>query len=185
MDDWTGIEAFYLNALIRQITTTNSLLVNSDQLDKLYEVLDRCMLACKEGDAQAILDDCLCAPHTIRPDAKAWHRDVLNQFYMAADEQLPHDPMQVMEVLVNRHYDGDEGSDYTNLYNQISVDGSKIELTEHIQLPPSMHEHLKLLIVTGAKKFPNSIVGHLPSIQYLKSPEVVLTNTNKFLCADV
>ena len=185
LDDWATLDDETLPGMLEQVQATNSELCAETQMDKLLRVLKESLLAYKRGDAEAILADRLRAAYTIRPDATNWHLALLDKFFKQPDENLPADPEQAMRLLVDRHHFGHNGSGYKDLYNQLSVAGSRIEVYQDNKLPESKSSHLKTLLLTGARKFRDGFITHMPSIEYVNSPEVVIAQETKLLYADV
>ena len=184
-EDWLPIEAKTLPQRLEQIPTRNLEIVTAKQRQKLLNVLEESLLAYKNGDGAAILADRLRARYTVRPEASRSHRAMIRRFYGKPDEILPEDATALMGHLVNRHYFGENGSGYRNLYNDLSIQGSRIEFHHSDRMPQPMHRHLTLLVDTGARQFSNGMVNHLPSIDYRDSPEKVLQRDAQIQYADV
>ncbi len=185
LSDWVEIDHRVLPAMVGRIEVGNGHLVDPERLTTLRGVLAEFMLAFKQGSASAILAERLRSDYVIREDAKRWHASLLQRFFTDTGEALPEDPEQVMRLVVDRHFDGREGSGYRNLYNALSVDGSRIEIHEADSMPMPMFAHLKTLWRAGVWEFPNGFVRHLPSVDYEHSPASVLAEHEQITYADV
>jgi len=185
LDDLTEITEANIDQLVQAISVENAGDTTRHQLDGLQQILAQSILAFKTGDMTAILADRLRAPHDIRPEAANAHRSLVQSAMLRDGESLPNTPEQVMRLLVDRRYRGNQGSGYRDLYNELSVQGSSIELHVVNALPVRMYEHLKLLVRAGARTARNGIISFKPSIQYHNSPQSVLQVQGSLTYADV
>ena len=185
LNDYFPIHEDSIEQMLSEIKVENSELASPEQLKTLRSVLKKNILAYKHGNAEAILADRLRAPYEIRSKAKKSHLRTLKQYYTRSGEKLPSDPEKIMRLLVDRYYNGEGGSGYKNLYNELSVEGSHMEIHESSELPMSISDHMWLLFDTNARSFKNGVATLTPSVEYLDSAQKVLQTRGKLLYIDV
>ncbi len=178
---WVPIRSESLANELDRIAVRDADNVSEQQQEALVGVLHDCLLAYKRGVAADILSDLLRGRYTIRPDAAQRHRALLERFYLEEGEALPTDDDGVMRLLVRRHYHGDDGSGFKDLYNELSTDQSHIDFGS----TDPMYARLRTMFDTETRRFPNGMVQHEPSIDFVVSPHKVLKEDGRLVYADV
>jgi hypothetical protein len=186
LDDYFYIDKLTIDQMMSEIQTKNKKIVTDNQLTELWDYLKKDILAYKQGEADAIVNNLLKAPYKIKPEATAWHLTLLKTQYLeTSGESLPDDPKEIMRLLVNRNYGGKNGSGYKDIYNELSVKGSDIEFHEAFQMPESIHGRLFRLLDVKAFAFKNGYVTLTPSVEYLNNPAKILKEQGKLIYADI
>ncbi len=186
VNDWIEVEADTLAGHLTAIAIDNRAGATQQQIDLMRRTLEESLVAYKQGDADAILRDRLRSGYEVLEQATAIHRNLIERFYLRPGEALPEDPDEVMRLFVSRHYHGEGGSGFHNLFNRISIAASRIEfheVTDNIATP--MHDHLLMLHESGAKRFANGFIAHHPSVEFHHTPADVLRADGRVVYADV
>lgn len=182
---WETIAPERVDEMLARVELVRPELVGPMQRDHLRAVIAECLLAYKLGDAERILRERLRAPCRILPEATRWHASILQRFFLRDGEALPDDPEEIMSQLVHRHYHGQNGSGYRNVFNEFSAETSSIEFRQVDRMPQSMHDYLKIQLDTGVRTLREGMVTYKPSVVYDESPESVIEAHGRLLYADV
>ena len=143
LDDYFYIDEQTIEQMVPEIQIKNDNLVTNEQLTKFHSDLKNSILAYKQGDVNAIMEDIQKAEYKITPKATAWHLNMLGTQYLKThEEQLPDNPNEAMRLLISRNYGGENGSGYKDICNELSVKGSSIEFHEIPEIPETIHDKL-------------------------------------------
>lgn len=183
-DDYFPINDDTLPTMLSEVQIENPQIVSAAQMSNLRSVLETNILSFNHGSAEEILADRLRAPHFILPEATKFHTDLLRRHCLRAEEPLPNDPEAIMRLLVNRQYNGNNGSGFKDLYKDMSVQGSEFMFRLCKTMPTTITHHLDILRDTGANTFYSGVVTHHPSIEYHNSPSNVLKKRGELIIAD-
>ena len=98
---------------------------------------------------------------------------------------MPTDSNDILRMFVDRRFGGENGSGHSNLFNELSVQGSEIKFYENKKMPQSINSRLWNLAELEINGFANGVVNYPASVKYDNSPETVLKKYGTLLCADV